>query len=284
MQNSEDFQHRIWQQYIGFLSTPDLLLDRVLIPYPNLDLGKPINSSELSLSEVNLVELNKQNYLGKRVELFFKEWLENIIEAELLAFSLQVIEDKLTLGEFDFLWKNNNQYFHTELVYKQYIFDRDLSKKEVECWVGPNKKDFLHFKLKKLNENQFPLLYKASTENILQEKLGLEAENFQQNLCFKAQLFVHFQENQFHFKGIYPKAIVGKWYYFEEFNQQAFNPFQFSIIEKQDWPILPQLTSKMDWFSFEEIIQKAEEFINEKRSVKLWMKTPEQVFQLFVIW
>lgn len=283
MQNEKIVQEQIWQQFIGFIRTPDLLLNSDLLPYPNLEM-KSIKIPNSVFLENNIIEINKQLYLGKRVELFFKQWLEFQADAELLAFSLQVIQNKITLGEFDFLWKNNSNYVHTELVYKQYIFDSNIAKEELNCWVGPNKKDFLYLKLKKLKEQQFPLLFETSTEKLLQDKFGVQAANFQQNLCFKAQLFLHFEEQQNQFSGIHTEAIVGSWYYFEEFKSQPFETFEFAFIQKQDWPIIPFDSSWIEWVSFQEIIIKVAPSIQEKRSVKLWMKMPKQMIPLFVIW
>ncbi|GGE17779.1 DUF1853 family protein [Psychroflexus salis] len=283
MQKSQAFKQQIWEQCIGFLKTPDVLLNKQLLPYPNLEVK--INPGEnVQVSYETIQELQKQQYLGKRVELFFKEWLEKQQESKCLAFSLQIIKDKLTLGEFDFLWKKGNHYLHTELVYKQYIFIRNLGENELENWVGPNKKDFLHWKLKKLKERQFPLLYQASTEKILKEKLNLKSTDFQQNICFKAQMFIHFKEEQNQFIGINSDAILGRWYYAHEFKNQLFNAYKFMVLPKQDWPVLPQKEIWLPWETFDEILKKVNQSIQQKRSVKLWMKTPAQIFQLFVIW
>lgn len=277
-------QNEILQQYIGFLKTPDLLLNEILIPYPNLKLKTEKFHIKSSLSEATLNELTKQLYLGKRVELFFKEWLTFYPEAKLLAFSLQIIQEKKTLGEFDFLWKFKNQYQHTELVYKQYIFIKGFGKDELSSWVGPNKKDLLHLKLKKLEKHQFPLLFHAAAEESLRQKFNLRAKDFQQNLCFKAQLFLHYTEKQNAFTGINPNAILGKWYYFKEFCKQSFEAFSFAIIPKKNWPIIPEDFSWISWDSFPEIILKLAASTQEKRSVKVWMKTPKRLHQLFVIW
>jgi len=282
MHKNETTLLQIWQQYVGFINTPDLLLNQILVPYPNFELT-PRAIKPDDLSEAFLNDLQKQAYLGKRAEIFLKHFLQIDEKADLLSFSLQVIKNKQTLGEFDFLWKYENQYLHTELVYKQYIFIKGLGKDELSSWVGPNKKDFLHLKLKKLNHKQFPLLFNDTTEKLLEEKFGLKATDFQQKLCFKAQLYVHFKEEQIEFTGVNSSAIVGKWYYFEEFKKQNFDAFQFALIPKQDWPILTEDAKWLSWFSFPEISSRISMSIQEKRSVKLWMKTSEELLQLFVV-
>ena len=279
----QHIQQRIEEQFKGVLNTPDVLLNQQLLPYPNLK----INTNQLlnfHISEANLVELNKHAYLGKRVELFVKQWIENLNEAELLAFSLQIIKDKITLGEFDFIWKYQEKLQHTELVYKQYIFDRNLSQNDLECWVGPNKKDFLHWKLKKLSEKQFPLLHQPATKEVLSAELNLKPADLQQNLCFKAQLYLHYKESKLVTKGLNENAVVGNWYYFNEFTSQEFNYYQFVCLAKQDWPILPKNLPWLSWLSFQEIVNEISVSIQNQRSVKLWMKTPQQIYQMFVIW
>ena len=49
--------------------------------------------------------------------------------------------------------------FHLEYSYKFYLFDHKLEQPFINCWIGPNKKDGLNQKLKKLKENQLPLLH-----------------------------------------------------------------------------------------------------------------------------
>jgi hypothetical protein len=119
---------------------------------------------------------------------------------------------------------------------------------------------------------------------IIEEVYGLKNSYFHQNLCFKAQLFLHFKEEQLQFIGINPKAIIGTWYYFQEFKVQLFETFQFAILPKQDWPVLPQNADWVTWNSFEDCISNITSSMQEKRSVKLWIKTPEKIHQVFVVW
>lgn len=268
---------------MGFLQTPNLLENRLLIPYPNAELTT-LCTKEVIFSDQELDDLQKQKYLGKRVELFFKKWLEIQPYNKIVAHGLQVINNKTTIGEFDFLYLSKQDYVHTELVYKQYIYIPSFGKNSINSWVGPNKKDFLYLKLEKLYRKQFPLLYNKLSIDLMKANFLLDVNSFQQKICFKAQLYLHFNEVKYDFYGISSSAIVGKWYYFKEFKQQDFENQFFLYIYKQDWPVLPCFEEEQEWRSFSLIIQDLLPFMKDKRSVKLWRKTKQEIHQLFVIW
>lgn len=283
MQHPNATHKKYIQQFLGFMHTPNLLGNSMLLPYQNVELT-PTTSSLIAFNENELSELEKQKYLGKRVELFFKKWLEMHPETELLTHGLQVVKNKITLGEFDFLYRHKDVYIHTELVYKQYIYLPNKAEKDIFHWVGPNKKDFLHIKLNKLTTHQFKLLQNETAAALIYAKFGIKASQFQQQICFKAQLFIHYLDKQITFYGIQPEAILGRWYYFKEFLLQGFEQNLFVLVEKQDWPILPHDSKSLPWMNFQETIKSISPQMKKRRSVKLWRKTTTSLHQLFVIW
>jgi hypothetical protein len=62
--------------------------------------------------------------------------------------NIQVIEDKKTIGEIDFIIedKNTKQVIHMELAYKFYLFDPSISSEPINNWIGPNRDDSLQEK------------------------------------------------------------------------------------------------------------------------------------------
>lgn len=283
MSKKNDLKNEILKQFKGFVRTPNLLENCVFLPYQNVELAS-INMNNVYFNDNEVAEISKHKYLGKRVELFFKKYLELQPNIKLITQGLQVIEEKMTLGEFDFMYCFNESYFHLELVYKQYIFLPLRGKAEFSSWVGPNKKDFLAFKLDKLKNKQFPLLHKAVANATIKSKLGLDSSNFEQRVCFKAQLYLHFDSKLQKFEGISPDAVVGKWYFFREFKAQDFNNHSFLSVKKQNWPVIPNHEVGQEWSNFSTIIQFIYPSIKEGRSVKLWRKSKNKVHQLFVIW
>jgi len=67
----------------------------------------------------------------------------------ILAKNLQIIAEKKTLGELDFIVEAPaNEFIHIEMVYKFYLYDPDRKGSWIEKLVGPNLKDHLSFKVK----------------------------------------------------------------------------------------------------------------------------------------
>src|SRR5690606_23106204 len=121
-------------------------------------------------------------------------------------------DGKRTIGELDALLMTEIGPVHLEIVYKFYLYDPDEGQTELSHWIGPNRKDNLLQKLKKLKEKQFSLLYHSKTQPLL-DNLGLILDEIKQQVLFKAQLFlplghqntVFFQLNPACVKGFYLK-------------------------------------------------------------------------------
>ena len=161
--------NRIKEQLLGFLNTPPLwkdhdLFDLLQFPFPD----PPV--TELLNSRVEIPGLETNFVLGKRMEIFFDHLLKNSEKYEVIGKNLQIFQGKLTLGELDFLIKNmeNNTFHHIELVYKFYVYDSSYEN-ELERWIGPNRRDSLLQKIEKLNQRQFPILFKPESKKLLSE-------------------------------------------------------------------------------------------------------------------
>jgi len=218
--------------------------------------------------------------LGMFVEQTIFQSIEQNPNTELIAKNLQIIENGITIGEIDCLFKENEFYTHLEIVYKFYLFDPRINKDEINCWIGPNRKDSLIEKLDKLRDKQFPLLYHPQTKEILNE-LNLNANQFTQKVCFKAQLYVpfnHFQEN---YNLINPSCIVGYYYRLNELT--ALKDCKFHIPNKINW--LENPNTNINWLSFEAFCLQIELLLNEKRSPLCFVKDKKgNLFKIFVVW
>ena len=186
--NTKDIQ----LQYEGFLNTPLLWQSDTVFELKQLDLSKekstPFNNS-----------IAKNLRLGKRVERFISHQLQQYSSIKILAENIQIQNGKTTVGEIDFIIQQNNIPIHLEVVYKFYLYDESVGETELAHWIGPNRKDSLVEKLTKLKEKQLPLVYKEQTIPLL-KSLNLNSENIQQQVYFKAQLFVPFQLRNTSFK------------------------------------------------------------------------------------
>jgi len=264
--------NEIKQQYNGFFKTPQLFKKQSISPYPNFEFNEFPFPSEVQILQK---ELKNLLYVGKRMEIFFKNGIENHTNYNLLLHSLQLINNnKKTLGEIDFLIEetSNNKLFHIELVFKFYIFDPDYSLNTLKCFMGPKRKDFLHKKLDKLHTHQFPILFSETSKNTF-KKHDIKTENIEQKLCFKAQVYLPYAIQVNLPDYINPSTVAGYWLPFSSFNQLS-TTSNYLIPNKQNWMVKPELSdaSSMDFYSCKKAIEKA---LNDGHAPMLWEKTQE---------
>lgn len=201
----------------------------------------------------------------------------------MVAQNLQIVQDKITIGEIDFLIEDikTAEKFHVEMVYKFYLYDPSIET-EIEKWIGPNRKDSLHQKIIKLKEQQLPLLFRKETNRVLLD-LNINSKEIKQLVCFKANLFVPLHMLGEFLPLINNSCICGYWINFKEFSEIEYSRNVFFAPKKPDWPIDPALHD--EWFTFPIILDMVLEFNRRKISPLLWMKTPEGIFQrIFVVW
>lgn len=98
----------------------------------------------------------KSTRLGLRFEYLMWFWLQDHAqkEFELIGHSIQIIHEKHTLGELDFLVlnKNNMQIEHWEVALKFYLAEGNMFLAE---WYGLNRSDTLVRKLNHFSQKQF---------------------------------------------------------------------------------------------------------------------------------
>jgi hypothetical protein len=273
-----DSQNQLAKQYRGFLDTPPLFEEIENFKLFSVSEIKPELFNHLKLSSIpeNMV-------LGKRVELFFHHFIENSKIYDLLAANLQIIENKVTLGELDFLIIDTllNQFLHLELVYKFYLYDPEIDG-ELQRWIGPNRRDTLLFKIKKLKNKQLPLLQNTATKPYLNE-LKVSVKEFVQQVCFLGKLYVPLNLYNSHFPKINNKCIVGFWLTFEAFLNHHHEKDVYCLPTKKNWLLQPE--DNTDWVSLNEIMNSIEKSLQNKKSLLCWKKTYNNQFeQFFVVW
>jgi len=133
-------------QYEGFLNTPLLW---GFNPFEELSQFEIPPTEITSFDELTPVKIR----LGKLVERFVSHELRSNKSVSIIIENLQVIDNKITIGEIDCLLKYMNQLIHLEVSYKFYLYDENLGKLESEKWIGPNKRDSLVQKTAKLKSN-----------------------------------------------------------------------------------------------------------------------------------
>jgi len=260
-------------QYQGFLATDFLWSGNSI---------KNLDQFEVPKSKTSTIHFsNTQNLrLGKWVERLVSFELSQYNEIEILLENLQIQNDKITLGEIDCILSLHNQPIHLEIIFKYYLYDKNVGTSEIERWIGPNRRDSFIQKLDKLIDKQLPLLHHPKTQPYLSE-LDISSKNIQQQVYFKAQLFVPLADYGKDFPIINNNCIIGFYIYPDEL--EVFTECKFYIPNKHDWLIAPH--SDIDWLSFYDYKNKLQPFLDQQNAPLCWIKKKNgQLFKFFVVW
>ena len=227
------------------------------------------------------LDSSKKLRLGKWVEHFAAHQIANHNDLDLVTDSLQIRQEKQTLGELDLLFKNKSQLSHLECVYKFYLYDYTKSyDNNLEPWIGPNRTDALMLKLDKLRLKQLPLLQHPVTQSYIHD-LGYESRNFAQYVQFRAQLFLPLNNLDIELRPLNRKCIMGFYCNINDLDQ--FEGFKFYIPLKLEWLAIPSL--EVDWISFSDAYKTIKDQCKSHRSPMIWLKDPEDNLQkAFVTW
>ena len=259
-------------QYQGYINTPLLWKNHAVLGLKQLELSKQ--------NTINFDESIPTNLLlGKRVERFVHAELQHYEKIKILLKNAQIQNQKITIGEIDCILKLDEMPVHLEIIYKFYLYDSRIGNTEIDHWIGPNRNDSLLKKLNKLKDKQLPLIYNAHTKSIL-DKLNLNADQLQQRVYFKAQLFTPYKVIV-NFKRLNKECISGFYIHFSEIEQ--FSDCKFFMPIKVDWLI--EVQSHVDWLVYNQFYKKITPIINDKIAPLCWIKFPNgSVQKFFVVW
>ena len=216
--------------------------------------------------------------LGQLVEHFLFSEMNTNSDIEIIEQNIQVIENKITIGELDCLILDNHKPVHIEIVYKFYLYDESLPGNEIDKWIGPNRNDSLKHKITKLKNKQLPLLHHTKTAEIV-NSLGYKSELFDQTVHFKAQLFTPLKFNTNKVDLLNQKCIQGFYISLKEFH--LYTGFSFYIPNKLDWLVEPH--DEVNWISFEDCQMYVKIQHLKKRSVLVWIKTKVSIEKCFIV-
>ena len=248
-------------RYKGYANTPPLWTTTDVSIFSQIDL-------DLNPQNFNHSIVFKNQRLGKLVEEFVFNQLQQRDRVTWICDNLQIQNGKQTIGEIDALYYQDNHPVHLEIVYKFYLYDSLKNYSQpLASWIGPNRKDSLLYKLNKLHTKQFPLLYNELTKPYIETyKLNLKA--IKQHLCFKAQLFLPYHSRSIDIGPLNPNCIVG---FYIPFNQiHLFLNHEFYIPKKLDWLVIPH--HKVNWISYTLALKQLKNEINNQRSPLVWLR------------
>ena len=264
-------------QLVDFIKTPQLNLES-FSGIPDFVLPKIEISEALILTLEEKLSLPGNSILGKKLETFLEVILEFSERYEVITSNLQIIHEKQTLGELDFLIYDcfKHKPLHVEMVYKLYTLDPEFS--DHEMLIGPNRKDRFLYKLQKLKNKQFPLLYSEEVNSYL-KKHQLKAKNIEQQLFFKARLFGNCEDLPLP----YPIQELHNYYSFSSFQKKDWKNCQFAIPSKVYW--MCDSASNKNWITYAQLLKELRPAMEANRSKLVWMKTETGAYDsFFVVW
>ncbi|TVR39852.1 MAG: DUF1853 family protein [Cryomorphaceae bacterium] len=127
--------------------------------------------------------------LGKRMEQLVQLGLGSSNQHEIVASGLQIVRDGRTLGELDFVLLDHlaKRIIHLEIAYKIYVPEIG-NPHPWHRWIGPNGRDRLVDKLRKLQLRQFAAWHLPETQDQI-AMLNLPPWPVEQQLCLKLWLY-----------------------------------------------------------------------------------------------
>jgi hypothetical protein len=251
-------------RYQGYANTPPLWTSTVVSQFEQINLI-------LNPQNFNSSIVFKNQRLGKLVEEFVFNQLQEQEHISWICDNLQIQNEKQTIGEIDALYYSEDQPIHLEIVYKFYLYDSLKNYSDpLAFWIGPNRKDSLHYKLNKLHSKQFPLLYNTLTIPYL-KTYGIDIKTIKQYLCFKAQLFLPYQDMAIDISPLNPNCIEG--YYVSFDKMDVFLNHEFYIPKKLDWLVIPH--HNVTWIPFKQVVKLLENEIENQRSPLVWLRHKE---------
>ncbi len=230
----------------------------------------------------------RSSIIGLQAEECFRAYLEQSTLYRLLASNLQIYgprakgsRERITLGELDYIVRDlvKAENVHIELACKFFLFDPNAAAVEEGSWIGPNRRDSLLEKLDKIKTNQFQLLGSAEAIQKL-ASLNIDPPT-QQQVCFKAFLFIPKAMDLADFSDNYRQCIAGYWIPYKDLKNEDHDA-QFAIPNKKEW-LLPFHHIK-SWLPFPELKHEVDAHIENRKSPLIYKRTPGNFERFFVVW
>ena len=218
--------------------------------------------------------------LGHLAESVVSGLLRASTNYKLLYENVQLLVDKQTIGEIDFIItdQDTEQVLHMELAYKFYLYDPTMSKQPINNWIGPNRNDSLREKLEKVKRKQFPLLYHDSAKTKLD---GVDTAEVSQVLCLLVSLFIPYGYTP-PLSPAYEKAIKGYYLSMDQFNGLDYTDKLYYLPTKSEWGIDP--SENKNWREYQDIAPAIQASIAEKQAPLCWEKYKDVYTSFFIVW
>ena len=214
-------------------------------------------------------DLNYSQKLGHLYEDALGYLLEKSKQVELIASSIQIFdENKITLGELDYLLKIGERLIHLEIAVKFYIVHHHQGK---VYFPGPDPRDNWHNKLARLESHQLKMAHSSAGRQLLSDKYGID--NIESQQLIYGKLFDHIDATPQ--QCVLPSSVADdvqrfKWMYLSEFEKMQTE--SIVVIPKHLWPIAlkqysAELLETLAVYTKNDLIAEVVEY---ERCVMLW--------------
>lgn len=199
----------------------------------------------LDIDRSLIPRLKNHHRLGVHFEDLFELHLKTFPQISNLKSHIQIIENKKTLGEADFLVCKDGAWQHIEVAIKFYL--RAGSSGQMSDYLGPSLTDSLDRKITHIENSQLKLLESEPAKRTLQ-RLGVDSpvESYAQIFGW---LFYHVSDNQSNIPdNIHPQHPRGRWLCFNElagFLDDYPETIRFLIPSRSEWLISPSHIHEM---------------------------------------
>jgi len=215
--------------------------------FPALSLVKDTNKTTAWLNSIdtsgNSNIPRRETYT--RLGLYFEALLSYIFEQkrrldfikfELISQHIQIIENKQTLGEVDYiLQEEDTSQFHMEATVKYYLQERSKVENHPDkptLWPGPNSNDRFDIKYTKTFNKQLPISRSRAFQAQYPSAKNLALQQF----LFCGILFHHWSELAKRPAGANAKCLRGHWLNQSEFIALAKQKhYTFALLPKLAW-------------------------------------------------
>lgn len=167
--------------------------------------------------------------MGKYFEQLLFFIIDNDPRYELILTNHQIIESGRTVGELDLILRDTVtlQLEHWEICLKYYLCS--ATSNDFNEIIGPNAKDRLHRKFRKLTERQLPLSKHPQVTDLFSNQL------IEPKLFMKGQLFNHLNNENELPSVIHKDMEKGWWCHLNEIKSKITGDCRWTIVSKPDW-------------------------------------------------
>lgn len=199
-----------------------------------------------------VIDSRRDSRLGHYFESLWRYWLENNPRYQLLHANLQVQDGSRTIGEFDFIVRDDvtGKTLHWEIALKFYLGCGNTSL--AANWWGPMRRDRLDIKTDRLIEHQTRLSKQPATRALLAD-LGISIDETW--VILKGRLFYPLDGKQDSPAEHDPQHLRGFWLTASDFNRLD-STASWRLLDKPRWlaplhnPETPNLATREleDWW------------------------------------